>query len=363
MSRYDEQFSHHWNRIPKWVNILPPLIQLYKYSNELMSELRDSGLGHMADVREKVYVLNKNHGEDRVRNWEMLKQLVPEYAGYDIVVAYTEDSALQIVFDKVCAKKKIGWVHTDYKATWDNEAIDKRFQYWDHLDVIVCVSQQNAESFASCYPQLRNKVKVIYNPNDNAYIKKQAAAFYPSEYIEAKSCVKIFTSGTIGYRKGTDLITGAVKILVGKGYDIKWFIAGNVGSGDSHRGAECVQKIIDAGLENHIFLLGYIENPYPYFKNCDIYVHPSRYEGLSVAIQEAKILCKPILVTNHSSVDEVIKDGVTGIICDITAEDIALKLELLIKDEALKKKLSANLQGTNEQTCDRTTDSLREIFR
>jgi glycosyltransferase involved in cell wall biosynthesis len=228
------------------------------------------------------------------------------------------------------------------------------------MDTIVCVSKQNAGSFAECYPDMEKKLKVIYNPNDGAYIYKKSEAFYPPEYAETGNSMKIFSSGTVGFLKGTDFIIDTVKTLPNEGYRIKWFIAGNEGKSEHHKGAECVQRIKNEGLERDIILLGYITNPYPYFKHCDIYVHPSRFEGLSVAIQEAKILCKPILVTNHSSADEVIEDGTTGVICDIDAVSLTEKLKVLINDKNLRVKLSSNLRSCIAR--DETTDALREIL-
>ena len=362
ISRYDERFAHCWDRIPSWVNVLPPLYQLETFSPLLISELRINGLHEAADIKERVRGWNIRDGVDVYRNWEELKRITPEYKGYDIAIAYTEDIALQIVIDRVSARKKIGWIHTDYKLSFDQEYIRRKLPYWECMDKIVCVSHQNADSFAECYPGLREAVKVIYNPNDSTYIKKQAAKFYPQEYLGEKDCIKIFTAGTIGFRKGTDLIVNAIKLLLKEGYNCRWFLSGNIGGGESHRGDECVRLITEEGLEDHIVLLGYKHNPYPYFANCDIYVQPSRYEGLSIAIQEAMILHKPILVTNHSSVSEVITDGKTGIICDIDAGDLAQKLKILIGDEVLRDKLVKNLEKHNFTQND-TTSEIADLLR
>ena len=50
-------------------------------------------------------------------------------------------------------------------------------------------------------------------------------------------------------------------------------------------------------------------------KACDLYVQPSRYEGKAVTVTEAKILAKPILITNYSTAESQIEDGIDGVIC------------------------------------------------
>ena len=68
-------------------------------------------------------------------------------------------------------------------------------------------------------------------------------------------------------------------------------------------------------LQDHFILLGMKENPYPYIKEADIYVQPSRFEGKSIAIDEAKILQKPIVVTNFSTAKDQIKNQENGTDC------------------------------------------------
>ena len=67
-------------------------------------------------------------------------------------------------------------------------------------------------------------------------------------------------------------------------------------------------------MEEHVILLGKKDNPYPYIKACDVYAQPSRYEGKSVTVREAQVLCKPVIVANYTTVKSQIQDGVDGVI-------------------------------------------------
>ena len=121
--------------------------------------------------------------------------------------------------------------------------------------------------------------------------------------------------------------------------DIKWYIIGYGGNEQLVR-----QKIAEAGMEGHVIILGKRENPYPYIKACDIYVQPSRYEGKSVTVREAQMLCKPVVVTNYPTASSQIKDGVDGVIVPLDNEGCAKGLARVIMDEELRQRLVAYLQ-------------------
>ena len=98
-------------------------------------------------------------------------------------------------------------------------------------------------------------------------------------------------------------------------------------------------------LQESFRLLGLKSNPYKYLKACDIYAQPSRYEGKSVAIDEAKILCKPILVTNFSTVYDQIEDKKTGVITEMKSENISECIQMIIDNKDLVAKLKIKLKS------------------
>ena len=103
------------------------------------------------------------------------------------------------------------------------------------------------------------------------------------------------------------------------------------------------KKIAETGTEKIVILLGKKENPYPYIKACDIYCQPSRYEGKSVTVREAQMLCKPVVVTNYLTASSQINDGVDGCIVPMDNEGCAKGLYDFIQDKALKENLSSYL--------------------
>ena len=91
-------------------------------------------------------------------------------------------------------------------------------------------------------------------------------------------------------------------------------------------------------LQDTVTFAGITPNPYPYIKSADIFVHPSQFEGKSIALDEAKLLCKPVVVTNFSTVHDQFKDKVNATICEMNPVAIANAIETLIKDKALCEK-------------------------
>ena len=106
--------------------------------------------------------------------------------------------------------------------------------------------------------------------------------------------------------------------------------------GDGLRGEDLEnlkQQIAKYKLKDRFVLLGNRENPYPFIKKADIYCQTSRFEGKSIAIDEAKILNKPIVVTNFSTVHDQLIHDKTALICDMNAQSIAKNIEMLYKNK------------------------------
>ena len=136
--------------------------------------------------------------------------------------------------------------------------------------------------------------------------------------------------GRLSTEKGFDLAIQAANILKEKEYAFIWYI---IGSGmEENNLREMIKKY---HVEEYVKLLGIRENPYPYIKNCNIFVQPSRFEGKSVVLDEAKILAKPILATNYPTVRDQLTDK-EGIIVNLTARDIAEGILNLTETEQKK---------------------------
>lgn len=139
--------------------------------------------------------------------------------------------------------------------------------------------------------------------------------------------------------KNYDNVPDICKRMIDSGCDVKWYIIG-FGVDESL----IRQKISEAGMQEHVIILGKKENPYPYIKACDIYVQPSRYEGKSVTVREAQMLCKPVAVTNYPTANSQIQDGVDGVIVPMDNEGCAKGLAEFILDTEKQNRIIDYLQ-------------------
>ena len=161
-------------------------------------------------------------------------------------------------------------------------------------------------------------------------------AFVPYRKRDAYYVVSV---GRLHPLKGYDMAIEACRLLLDQGYKVRWQV---IGEGEDRSRLE--RMIADRGLQESFQLLGAMDNPYPYMKHADLYVHPSRYEGKSIAIDEAKILGKPIVVTDFPTAKDHITDGCNGVIAEMNPDSLAACIGSLLTDDAQRAALAANLK-------------------
>ena len=118
-----------------------------------------------------------------------------------------------------------------------------------------------------------------------------------------------------------------------EGYEARWYV---LGDGPERQNLE--HQIASAGLEKDFILVGAVDNPYPYYAQTDIYVHATRFEGKSIAIQEAQILGCPIVASDSSGNREQITEGEDGTLCRLDPESVKEAIADLIQDKEKRLK-------------------------
>lgn len=269
--------------------------------------------------------------------WSTSKKYIRNIEGeYDIAVGYLEGTTDFFVIDKINAKKKIGWIHSNFALQKRNYKYE--YEYYKQFYSLATISDVCKNSFVNIYPDLESKISVIENIFDVDTIIKKSNE-YIKEIFHYKDALHIVTVGRLEHVKGPDIAVDACKILKKRGVKLEWHILG-----DGVMRNQLYAQIEKLELSNMFFLDGVIENPYPYIKKANIIVQPSRCEGKSIALDEAKVLGKPIIVTNYPSAKDQITDGYNGIITAINSEDIANAIEKLWNDKQLMKTISENAE-------------------
>ncbi len=253
---------------------------------------------------------------------------------YDIAVNYHLHSPFLVWYlsEKVHAKKKWAWIHNDFETT--HYDIRKLKRYLECIDRFFGVANKLVEEFNVLLPEYQKKIQVALNivPTEEIMIKSEE--FYPEEFRDVH-VIKILTVGRLEEQKGYDLLLKVAEKLKGRGCTFKWFI---LGEGTQREKLE--DEIKKIGIGEYVRLLGVRMNPYPYFKNCDIYVQTSRHEGYVTTVTEAKLFNLPIVCTDISGAREQLVDGITGDIVRVSEDDIFEKVEKLINDKNKRKQYS-----------------------
>ena len=252
---------------------------------------------------------------------------------YDLAVSYIEGAAAYYVADHVMADKKAAFIHVDYKKSGYTRNLDK--DCYLKFDRIFGVSKEVTDVFLNVYPELAGKTEVFHNLIDAEGIRRKADSGIG--FTDGFSGIRLLTVGRLMAQKSFETSIKACYILKKHGENIRWYV---LGEGDRR---EKLQALIEKlGLERDFILCGAVDNPYPYMKEADIYVHCSRFEGKSIAVQEAQVLGKPIIVSDCSGNREQVIPDEDGVICEFDPRSIAKSIYELIHDENKRDKISKN---------------------
>ncbi len=246
---------------------------------------------------------------------------------YDLAVAYIEGGAAYYVAKHVKAKRKIAFLHIDFNLAGYSRMLDE--DCYLQFDKVYAISQEVRDTFENVYPECKSKTELfnnIINREEIIKLAKQGEGFKDNY-----SGVRILTLGRLTSQKNFAVSIEAMKLLKNKGIEARWYI---LGEGKERKQLEGLIKKYQ--LENCFFLPGAVSNPFPYLEMADIYVHATSYEGISIAVREAQILGKAMVVSDCNGNRELVRDGIDGFVCSFTPEAIAEGVFKLIENKELR---------------------------
>ncbi|MCK1983020.1 MULTISPECIES: glycosyltransferase [Peribacillus] len=344
-----EKHGDFLNYIPEGIRV--EYVKGYKnIKHSIIEPLHSVVLGHFkkgnlikASIVLLCYLSSKLMKERSLYYRYILREFPVIQQEYDIAVAYAGpmDFISYYVTNKIKAKKRIQWIHFDVNKIGFNKFFAAKM--YKKIDKIFVVSEEGKERLLKKLPSLINKTDVFSNVVSQELIEYQAEE--GKGFRDTFDGIRILTVGRLSYEKGQDLAIQALTKLIHNGYKVKWYC---IGDGKSRVNYE--KLITNSNVSDHFKLLGSDPNPYPYIKDCDIYVQPSRHEGYCITLAEARCLNKPIITTDFTGANEQIKNGVTGLIVNCDANEIYKAIVNLINDPVLRNELTSNLAGENINT-------------
>ncbi|MFD1707996.1 glycosyltransferase [Siminovitchia sediminis] len=357
-------FKHEGEFMPLLPSEPTLLEEVPEYSTFRMSIFQAVKAGHysigiarfLAKYASTIHGRIKNLDEPGYLNiqygWKLSNPFLPKlHKPYDAAISFLWPH--YFISKKVEARKKIGWIHTDYSNIYLNKKLEN--EMWNGLDHIVAVSDECLHHFLTKHPDFKEKASVIENILSPEIVKQQAAE-RAIEMEQKNAEFTLLTVGRLSHAKGLDLAIKACKKLVECGFSFKWYV---VGFGPLQEHLE--KTIQNEGLQDHFILLGKKINPYPYIQSCDIYVQPSRYEGKAVTIREAQILGKAVVMTDFPTANSQAENEVDALIQPLSPEGIAKGIERLFTDRQLKERLEVNVTHKDYGNGDETEKLYRLI--
>lgn len=353
-TKYDVDLFLHAHRgemiqfIPKEVNLLPE-IKEYAHIECPMKQAFFDGCWGVFYGRLKAKWLtrrykNKKGISESVAGLQYVAKCVSpflprlyDYGEYDFAISFLHPH--NYVLSKVKAKKMICWIHTDYSKIDINTELE--LPIWSAYDSIISISSEASKTFLNVFPSLDSKVVVMENIFSPEFVRQRAELIaieeVAKEMPKEEGVINLLSVGRFCEAKNYDNVPDICN-RVNSQLSVRWYL---IGWGNDE--SLIRQKIEEAGMKDSVFLLGKKDNPYPYIKSCDIYVQPSRYEGKSVTVREAQMLCKPVVVTNYPTASSQIKDGVDGKIVPMDNESCAQGLAEFIMNTELQEQITEYL--------------------
>ena len=328
--------------IPNNINLLPEIPEYTVLERPMKQTL---GEGHFLLTASRLYGKlkaerfakknNLNVGAIAIEySHKYTKKFMPNIqpgVQYDMAISFLTPH--YFVAEKVNANKKVAWIHTDYDFV--DVDINSELSMWNKFDKIAAVSEGVEQSFVKKFPSLKDKVFVFENIMSAKLIVTQSKdnpklSFSPEN-------INLLSVGRFCHAKNFDNVPEICKIIRNNGLNVKWYLIGY--GGDENL---ICKKIQEENMQNYVIMLGKQENPYPYINMCDVYIQPSRYEGKCVAVREAQMLGKPVIITNYTTSSSQLNNGVDGIIVPMDNRSCGEEIAKILNNKELLEKIKRN---------------------
>lgn len=238
---------------------------------------------------------------------------------------------------------RLKFVHTFHFGNYPY--IDRSFKrleslFWRVPDQLVAVSNKQRQGILKLYGIPDERIKTMWNGVD---VDFQSEKFELVDTLRDQGRIIIGSINTLIEQKGMfDLIKVALKLKESLPGKFAFLIAG-----DGHLRDELLTEIKRTGLEDDVFLIGWVTDAPKYFlSNLDIFFQPSLWEAMSMVLLEAMAAGKAIVATAVGETDYILGDKINArIVKPADINEMATSLESLIVDSSLRKQYGIKAQS------------------
>lgn len=229
-----------------------------------------------------------------------VRRLIREES-YDVVHFHTKRAhALSLALGRV--HPELRYVVTrrmDYpvKRSWYTRRL-----YNQKVDGVVAISHKISEVLVAGGVE-RERIKVIHSGIDLTPFPRACATAPRSE------TKVIGTVAVLEERKGHRFLLEAAALVKEQGFRVIYRFAGDGSERDA------LQRVVhELSLQEEVFFLGFVSDIPTFVSSVDIFVLPSLYEGLGIAVLEAMAAGKPVVASRTGGIPELVTDQVTGLL-------------------------------------------------
>ena len=276
--------------------------------------------------------------------WLLAQLLPPLREHFDAIIDFNGQHQLYYMVDRLHAPIKITFFHSDYSKWPYYYRTDKR--YFPRVTAIFSCSETCVRVLQQWFPNAAENIRLMENISSPRVIRQLASVPTAELQQHPNAQAILVTVGHVCRMKGSDFILAAAAELRRRRIDFVWYLVGEI------RESTFPEKLRSEGLENHVHTVGAKPNPYPYMARADIVVHPSRFEGKSLALDEAKLLCCPIVATNFSTVTDQLSPNVNATICPMNGKAMADAIEDLLQHPEIQQRYREALAHAQRDNSD-----------
>lgn len=202
-------------------------------------------------------------------------------------------------------------------------------------DLVIATSRGVAADLTAAFGIDPSRVRVIPNPVDLDAIRRSAGETLDADDGAGLETPMIVAAGRLADVKNYPLLIEALALVRAR------VPARLVVLGDGDRLQELRRLAADRGVADAITWCGFQQNPWKYIARADVFALTSRYEGFGNVVAEAMACGVPVVATRSAGTEDVVHDGVNGLLVPHSAERVASALSRLLLDRGERDRMAA----------------------
>ena len=248
-----------------------------------------------------------------------------------------------------------GWSKNIDIKLWCYEMLDRMF--FPFMDAVVPLSEELCSPLNK-FPILNRKLHLILNGVDLSEVS--SSQLIHADILQSKKAGE-FIIGYIGQlipRKGIDVLISALKIVK----NVKWKLF-LVGEGDQRKELQLLSK--NLGVDEHVKFVGFQKDRLDYLRGFDLFVLPSRLEGIPRCLMEAMVARVPVIASDIPGCNDLITHEENGLLFKLDdVKSLSSYIDKVAGSQALREQYARKALGvvTEKYSAKRMAEEYSSLF-